>query len=246
VHTAASTKEHGYDRVPEPSAIHYSHAPRYVHFTSNNTIFGTQWREEPDTPEGAYLACDASSDIFSRPIDLDRYGVLYAGAQKNIGPSGTVLVIARKELVAEPVRDLPTMLRYSTYAESGSLYNTPSTFGIYLVGLMFEWILEQGGLRALGKQNEEKALVLYDAIDASGYYRGAAQRESRSLMNVTFATPSAEDDAAFVEAAEAEGLSGLKGHRSVGGMRASLYNASPRSSVDALVSFMREFERSRG
>jgi len=244
-HVAASTKAAGYDHIPDAAETNYSSDPAYVHFTSNNTIFGTQWKTEPEVPAGAFVACDASSDIFSRPVDVERYGILYAGAQKNIGPAGVVLALVREDLL-EPVRELPTMQRYATFAESDSLYNTPPTFGIYLMGRVFKWLLAEGGLAAVAKRNEDKAGLLYGAIDAGEFYRGAARADSRSLVNVTFTTPSPEIDARFLEEAAAQGLAGLKGHRSVGGMRASIYNAFPRAGCEALARFMTDFAAKHG
>ncbi|MCP5059407.1 MAG: 3-phosphoserine/phosphohydroxythreonine transaminase [bacterium] len=246
VHEAASTKDRDFNIIPRADEIQYSDAPTYVHFTSNNTIFGTQWQEEPAAPGEAWLACDASSDIFSRPVDITRYGVLYAGAQKNLGPSGVTLVIVRRDLLDTPVRDLPTMLRYATHAEQGSLYNTPPTFGIYVMGRVFRWIAEQGGLEGMAKRNREKGQILYDALEAQDFYSCTAGEGSRSLMNVTFRTPNPELDTAFVKQAEAAGLSGLKGHRSVGGMRASIYNAFPKEGCEVLASFLRDFAAKQG
>ncbi|GAB4156279.1 MAG: 3-phosphoserine/phosphohydroxythreonine transaminase [Planctomycetaceae bacterium] len=216
--------------------------PVYTHFTSNNTIVGTQFQKEPDTPNGGFLVCDASSDIFSRPIDVSKYGIIYAGAQKNLGPSGVTLVIIRKDLVEQGAKDLPTMLQYRTHAEKDSMFNTPPTFGIYIMGLVFRWILDQGGLSAVQSRNREKAARLYDYLDSSALFQPTAAPECRSQMNVTFVTGNADLDAQFIAAAEAVGFSGLKGHRSVGGMRASIYNAFPPEGVDALIQFMREFE----
>lgn len=244
-HVAASSADRNHAYIPGPGATRHSASPVYVHFTSNNTLFGTQWREEPTPPEGAWLACDASSDVFSRPLDVTRYGVLYAGAQKNIGTSGVTLVLIRRDLL-EPVRDLPTMLRYEVHAKDDSRHNTPSTFGIYLVGRVARWIARQGGLEALARRNAEKAALLYDVLDAGGFYRPHAERESRSLMNVTFRTPSPELDERFVKEATQAGLDGLKGHRSVGGMRASIYNAFPRAGCEALAQFMRDFAAQHG
>ena len=246
VHVASSSKDAGYGCIPEASQTRFSERPAYVHFTSNNTIFGTQFRREPEPPAGAWLACDASSDVFSRPLDVSRYGLLYAGAQKNLGPSGVTLVLVRAELLERTVRELPAMLRYQTHAEGASLYNTPPTFGIYVMGLVFKWILAQGGLARVGRRNEEKAELLYDVIDAGDFYRGTARPDSRSLMNVTFRTPSDDLDARFVAEAEAQGFSGLKGHRSVGGMRASIYNAFPLAGCEALVQFMKDFAAKHG
>jgi len=245
-HVAASTEEADFATIPRDDEIVYSEAPAYVHFTSNNTIFGTQWSREPAIPDGSWLACDASSDIFSRPIDVERYGVLYAGAQKNLGPSGVTLVVVRRDLLERSVRELPSMLRYATHAKERSLYNTPPTFGIYVMGCVFRWIQRQGGLAAMAKQNEEKASLVYDVLEGLDFYACTAGENSRSLMNVTFRTPTAELDAAFLKEAEAEGLSGLKGHRSVGGMRASIYNAFPREGCEVLASFLRNFAAKHG
>jgi len=251
VHVAASSAATGFDRIP--TAATWSPAPTYVHFTSNETIHGVQWREEPVPPSGVPLVCDASSDIFSRPIDVRRYGLIYAGAQKNLGPAGVTLVIAHKDLVAESVRDLPTMLRYTTHAKEGSLHNTPSTFAVYVVGEVLAWIRERGGLAGMAEHNRTKAKILYDYLDDSTLFSGHAERASRSQMNVTFRTrhrtQTAADaarpdlDAQFCAEAERRGLTGLTGHRSVGGMRASLYNAFPMDGVYALVAFMAEFEK---
>jgi phosphoserine aminotransferase len=246
VHVAASSEGESFARVPGAAEITWSEAPVYAHFTSNNTIFGTQWQREPEPPASAFLACDASSDAFSRPLEIDRYGVFYAGAQKNLGPSGTTLVVIRRDLLGKTVRDLPTMLRYETHAKNESRYNTPPTFGIYLMGRVFRWILASGGLAEIGRANQRKAAVLYDVIDAEAFYTGTADRQSRSTMNVTFRTPDEELDATFVAEATRAGFSGLKGHRSVGGMRASIYNAFPRAGCEALASFMKEFARTHG
>ncbi|MAE95280.1 MAG: 3-phosphoserine/phosphohydroxythreonine transaminase [Planctomycetota bacterium] len=246
VHEAATTRDQDFGVIPRQDQIHYSDAPTYVHLTSNNTIFGTQWVSEPEIPAEAWLACDASSDIFSRPIDLTRYGVLYAGAQKNLGPAGVTLVVVRRDLLDAPVRDLPTMLRYATHAEQGSLYNTPPSFGIYVMGRVLRWIQEQGGLAGMARANEEKAQVLYDALSELDFYACTAGEGSRSLMNITFRTPTPELDAAFVKEALAAQLSGLKGHRSVGGMRASIYNAFPKEGCEVLASFLRDFAARNG
>jgi phosphoserine aminotransferase len=232
--------------VPRGNEIRYSKSPVYAHFTSNNTIEGTQYPEAPPAPGGAWLACDASSDFFSRPIDVTRYGLIYAGAQKNLGPAGVTLVIVREDLLEQEVRDLPTMLRYRIHAEKDSRYNTPPVFGIYVMGRVFRWLLDRGGLKAMAAANEAKARIVYDAIDASGFFRGTARPDSRSLMNVTFRAPTPELEAAFVSEAAKRGLSGLKGHRSVGGMRASLYNALPLAACEALAQFMKDFESRQG
>ena len=242
VHVASSSEDENFNFVPGAEEIRYSEQPAYVHFTSNNTIFGTQYRSEPETPDDVWLACDASSDIFSRPLDVPRYGLLYAGAQKNLGPAGATLVIARADLVAEPVRDLPTMLRYDTHASNDSRYNTPPVFGVYVIGLVLRWLLRNGGLESVARRNEAKARLIYDAVDASDLFYGTAREDSRSHMNVTFRAHREELEPVFVAEAEKEGLSGLKGHRSVGGMRASIYNALPEAACEALVSFLRDFE----
>jgi phosphoserine aminotransferase len=242
---AATTKNENYTRIPEPSEIKLTPGAAYVHMTSNNTIEGTQWKTLPDTA-GAPLVSDASSDIFSRPIDVSRHGLIYAGAQKNLGPSGVTLVIIREDLLARSQDSLPTMLNYRVHAENNSLYNTPNTFGIYLLGLTMKWLKSIGGLAAIAKVNERKAAKLYAEIDRSGFYRGTAKKENRSLMNVTFRLATEELEKLFVKETTAAGLDGLKGHRDVGGMRASIYNAFPEEGVEALVDFMREFERKRG
>jgi phosphoserine aminotransferase len=242
VHIAATSETTNFDRIPKTSEIRYSPRPTYVHITTNNTIFGTQWPAEPPVPENVPLIADASSDIYSRPIDIRKYGLIYAGAQKNLGPSGVVLVIIRDDLVEAGATSLPTMLQYRTHVEEKSLYNTPPTFGIYVMGEVFKWIQSQGGLTAMAEHNRAKAQLLYDYLDDSDFFRGTAQADSRSLMNICFRGPSEELEAKFISEATKRGLDGLKGHRSVGGMRASIYNACPRKSVEALVDFMKEFE----
>jgi len=239
-HEACSSADRNFSYIPRE--VTYSPSPAYVHFTSNNTIYGTQFHTEPDCPDGSVLVCDASSDIFSGPIDVAKYGLIYAGAQKNLGPSGVTLVIIRDDLIETSNPDLPTMLRYQTHAEKQSMFNTPPTFGIYLMGEVFKWIQQQGGLSAMAEHNRAKADPLYQFLDESKLFNGAADSDSRSLMNVTFVTGDENLDAEFVKAASAAGMSGLKGHRSVGGMRASIYNAFPAKGVEALVALMKEFE----
>ena len=243
VHEAVSSADRNHSYIPAAGAIRYSASPAYVHFTSNNTIYGTQWRTEPAPPAGVPLIADTSSDMYSRPIDVTRYGLIYAGAQKNLGPSGVVLVIIRDDLVEGGAKDLPTMLQYRTHAKDRSLYNTPPTFGIYMMGLVFKWIRSEGGLAGMAERNAEKATVLYDYLDQSDFFRGSAEPESRSLMNVCFRGPTEELEAKFIAEASKRGFEGLKGHRSTGGMRASIYNAFPKAGCDALVQFMKEFER---
>jgi phosphoserine aminotransferase len=243
VHLAASSEGTNFDRIPKASEIKYSERPAYVHLTTNNTIYGTQWRSEPAVPAGVPLVADTSSDMYSRPIDVSRYGLIYAGAQKNLGPSGVVLVIVRDDLVEAGPKTLPTMLQYRTHAAEKSLYNTPPTFGIYVMGEVFKWIQSEGGLEGVAEHNESKARLLYDFIDQSDFFRGTAQPDSRSLMNICFRAPTEELENKFVAEATKRGLDGLKGHRSVGGMRASVYNACPRAAVEALLAFMKEFEQ---
>ena len=243
VHEAASSADQNFSYIPPSTAIRYSERPAYVHITTNNTIYGTQWPSEPGIPDGVPLIADTSSDMFSRPIDVSKYGLIYAGAQKNLGPSGVVLVIIRDDLVEAGPKDLPIMLQYRTHAAEKSMYNTPNTFGIYLMGQVFKWIRELGGLRAMAEINAEKARILYDYLDQTDFFRGAARPDSRSLMNVCFRGPTEDLESKFVSEAAKRGLDGLKGHRSAGGMRASIYNAFPRTGVQALVNFMKEFER---
>ena len=245
VNVAATTKSDNYSRIPEQAELKCTPGAAYVHMTSNNTIEGTQWKTLPDVGNTP-LVSDASSDIFSRPIDVSRHAVIYAGAQKNLGPSGVTLVVIREDMLACSQDTLPTMLNYRVHADNNSLYNTPNTFGVYLLGLTMKWLKSLGGLAAIAKLNERKAAKLYAEIDRSGFYRGTAQKNSRSLMNVTFRLPTEELEKLFVKETTAAGLDGLKGHRDVGGMRASIYNAFPEEGVDALVEFMREFERKRG
>jgi len=245
VNIAATTKGDKYARIPRQDELRLTRGAAYVHITTNNTIEGTEWQTLPDVGD-APLVADASSDIFSRSIDVGRCGLIYAGAQKNLGPSGVTVVIIREDLLARSTDALPIMLNYKVQAENNSLYNTPNTFGIYILGLTMKWLKSIGGLAAIARINQRKAAKLYAEIDRSGFYRGTAQKESRSLMNVTFRLASEELETLFVKESTAAGLDGLKGHRAVGGMRASIYNAFPEDGVDALVDFMREFERKRG
>lgn len=245
VNVTGSTKVERYSRIPEPRELSLTPGAAYVHITTNNTIEGTQWKALPEVGD-APLVADASSDIFSGPIDVRRFGLIYAGAQKNLGPSGLTVVIIREDLLERSQPSLPSMLNYRIHAEHNSLYNTPPTFAVYILGLTMKWLRSIGGLEAIGAINARKAARLYAEIDRTGFYRGTAQKESRSLMNVTFRLPSEELEKRFDREAAAAGLDGLKGHRSVGGLRASIYNAFPEEGVDALVQFMREFERKHG
>lgn len=246
VHIAASGRADHFRHIPTPGETQYSRSPAYVHFTSNNTIYGTQFAHEPEPPQGVPLVCDASSDLFSRPIDVRRYGLIYAGAQKNLGPAGATLVIVHQDLLERTARDLPSMLRYQVHAEKGSRYNTPPVFAIYVMHRVFAWLLEQGGLEAMAARNRAKAASIYDVIDETGFYEGTASPESRSLMNITFRLSSPELESRFIAEAAAEGMVGLKGHRAVGGVRASIYNAFPEKGCQALAEFMRDFEARYG
>jgi phosphoserine aminotransferase len=246
VQIAGSTESENFSRIPAASEIRIDPQSAYVHFTTNNTIFGTEWETEPSAG-GVPLVADASSDIFSRPIDVSKYALIYAGAQKNLAPAGVTLVIIRDDMLARSPKGLPTMLDYNTHAKEKSLYNTPPVFTIYVMRLVMKWLLAQGGLAAIGKRNAEKAGRLYAAIDGSGgFYRAHAVPGSRSNMNVAFRLPSEDLEKRFVAEASANKLDGLKGHRSVGGVRASIYNAFPPAGVDALVAFMKEFQRKNG
>ena len=245
VKIAASTASENFARVPKQSELTLDPAAAYVHYTTNNTIFGTEWHYVPDVGR-VPLVADTSSDMFSRPIDVGKFGLIYAGAQKNLGPSGLTLVIVRDDLVARTPASLATMLQYGVHVENKSMYNTPPVFGVYIMRLVLKWLLKEGGLPAIDARNTRKADKLYAEIDRTGYYRGHAHKDSRSRMNVTFRLPSEELEKKFAKEATAAGLDGLKGHRSIGGMRASIYNAFPETGVDALVAFMNEFERVNG
>jgi len=245
VKIAASTEGENFSRIPKQSELTLDPNAAYVHITTNNTIFGTEWHDIPDVGR-VPLVADTSSNMYSRPIDVSKYGLIYAGAQKNLGPSGLTVVIIRDDLVARTPASLPTTLQYSVQVENKSMYNTPPVFSVYIMGLVLKWLLAQGGLDAIEQQNIRKAEKLYAEIDRSGYYRGHAEKGSRSRMNVTFRLPSEELEKKFVKESTAAGLDGLKGHRSVGGLRASVYNAFPEAGVDALVSFMRDFEAKNG
>jgi phosphoserine aminotransferase len=245
VKIAATTEAENFTRVPKQGELNLDPGAAYVHYTTNNTIFGTEFHYVPDTGS-VPLVADASSDIFSRPIEVSKYGLIYAGAQKNLAPAGVTLVIIRDDLLARTPGSLPTMLQYGVHADNQSMYNTPPVFAIYVMRLVLAWLLKQGGLAEIGRRNVRKADKLYAAIDRTEFYRGHAAQDSRSRMNVTFRLPSEELEKKFAKEATAAGLDGLKGHRSVGGIRASIYNAFPAEGVDALVHFMAEFERRNG
>jgi phosphoserine aminotransferase len=242
---AATMADGGFTRVPSREEMSLSPHAAYVHMTSNETIEGVQWKREPNVGD-VPLVSDASSDILSRVIDVNKYAIIYAGAQKNMGPSGVTLVILRDDLLQRIPENLPTMLDYRIHVENKSLYNTPNTWGIYILSLVCKWLQEKGGLAGMERENEQKAQLIYDAIDATDFYRGHADVDCRSTMNVTFRLPAEELEKKFVAEATAQGLDGLKGHRSVGGIRASIYNAFPREGCEALVSFMKDFERRNG
>jgi phosphoserine aminotransferase len=242
---AASTETDGFKALPEKLDLDPKAA--YLHFTSNETIHGVELFTEPTPPDGVPLVNDSSSDFISHPIDVSKYGLIYAGAQKNAGPSGVVVVIAREDLLERTPANLPVMLDYKALAASGSLHNTPPSFSIYIVGLVFKWALKVGGLVSIEKNNRAKASLVYKAIDNSGgFYRGHAVPAARSVMNIPFRLPSEELEEAFAKESTKAGLIGLKGHRSVGGIRASIYNAMPLEGVQALVDFMAEFQRQNG
>ncbi len=242
---AASTEDGNFKRIPKQGELKLTPNAAYAHMTSNNTIHGTEWTGLPDVGH-VPLVSDASSDIFSRPIDVKAHGLIYAGAQKNLGPSGVTVVIIREDLLARSAETLPTMLSYKTQAENGSLYNTPPVFGIYILRLVMKWLVGIGGLAAIETVNRRKARILYDELDRSAFWTPHADKDSRSLMNITWKLATEDLDAKFAKEATAAGFDGLKGHRSVGGMRASIYNAFPEDGVKALVEFMKEFEKKNG
>ena len=245
VSVAATMADGGFTRVPGPEELNLNPKAAYVHFTTNETIEGVEWKREPEVGN-VPLVADASSDILSHAIPLEKYALIYAGAQKNMGPSGVTLVIIRDDLLKLIPDGLHTMLDYRTHVANKSLYNTPNTWGIYIISLVCKWLKDKGGLAAMEHENEEKAKLLYDAIDKSDFYRGHADADCRSIMNVTFRLPSEELEKKFAAEATAQGMDGLKGHRSVGGIRASIYNAFPREGVEVLVSFMKDFESKNG
>ena len=238
----ASSADETFSYIPDCSDLPISEDADYVYICENNTIYGTKFKELPNT-KGKTLVSDVSSCFLSEPVDVTKYGVIYGGVQKNIGPAGVVIVIIREDLITEDtLPGTPTMLKYKIHADNASLYNTPPAYGIYICGKVFKWLKKMGGLEAMKKHNEEKAKILYDFLDESKMFKGTVRKEDRSLMNVPFVTGDADLDAKFVKEAKAAGLENLKGHRSVGGMRASIYNAMPKEGVEALVAFMKKFE----
>lgn len=243
---AASAEADKFTKVPSLSDIHLPENAAYLHITSNETIGGVQFKEFPDTGSVPLIA-DMSSDIMSHPFDVSKFSLIYAGAQKNLGPSGVTIVIIKEDMLEETPKHLPTMLRYSTHADNNSLYNTPPSFSVYMVGLVMQWIRDKGGLEKMQALNKEKTDLIYDVIDQSGgFYRGVADPASRSVMNITWRMQSEELEKQFLQEAQQEGFVGLKGHRSVGGLRASTYNAVPLESLQALSAFMKEFARKHG
>lgn len=242
VNILASSADKTFSYIPDLKDIKISEDADYVYICHNNTIYGTKYNELPEVGD-KILVADMSSDILSEPVDVTKYGLIFAGAQKNIGPAGVVIVIIREDLITDEVLPgTPTMLKYKTHADNDSLYNTPPAYGIYICGKVFKWIKGKGGLEAMKKLNEEKAAILYDYLDSSSLFKGTVEKKDRSLMNVPFVTGSEELDAKFVKEAKAAGFENIKGHRSVGGMRASIYNAMPIEGVKALVEFMKKFE----
>ena len=238
----ASSEDKTFSYIPDCSDLPISENADYVYICENNTIYGTKYKELPNT-KGKILVSDVSSCFLSEPVDVTKYGVIYGGVQKNIGPAGVVIVIIREDLIRDDVMEgTPTMLKYKTHADANSLYNTPPAYGIYICGKVFKWLKKQGGLTVMKERNEKKAKILYDYLDSSKLFKGTVEKKDRSLMNVPFITGDEELDAKFVKESKAAGFENLKGHRTVGGMRASIYNAMPIEGVEALVAFMKKFE----
>lgn len=242
VRVAASSGAQNYMQMPAFSDWDCDESAAYIHYTSNETISGVEFRGEPDIAD-VPVVCDMSSNILSRPVDINKFGLIYAGAQKNIGPAGLTIAIIRDDLIGKAAQSVPSMMDYSVYAKHDSMFNTPPTYGWYLAGLVFEWLLEQGGLSVMEVRNQQKADKLYAYIDSSEYYRNVVNPESRSIMNVTFLLADESKESEFLSQAADNQLMNLKGHRDLGGMRASIYNAMPEAGVDALIEFMKEFER---
>ena len=242
----ASSADRNFCYIPDCSDLPISEDADYVYICENNTIYGTKFQQLPNT-KGKTLVSDVSSCFLSEPMDVNKYGFIYGGVQKNVGPAGVVVGIMREDLITDACYpSTPSMLRYKTYADNGSMYNTPPCYNIYICGKVFKWLLNQGGLEVMKQRNEEKAAILYNFLDGSQLFQGTVEKKDRSLMNVPFVTGSSEMDAKFVAEADAAGFKNLKGHRSVGGMRASIYNAMPKEGVEALVAFMAEFEKNNG
>ena len=242
VNIAADSGDRDHSYIPAQDQLKLDPEASYFYYCANNTIYGTEWQYVPETGK-VPLVCDMSSDILSRPVDLSKFGIVYAGAQKNMAPAGLTVVIIREDLLREDLPQfVPTYMSYKTHADNDSLYNTPNCWAIYCCGKVFKYLLANGGLEAMNKRNEEKAAVLYDFLDQSKFFTGAVRKEDRSLMNVPFVTPSKEQDADVVAASKAAGFDNLKGHKSVGGLRASIYNAMPKEGVEALVDFLKKYE----
>ncbi|GMQ56701.1 3-phosphoserine/phosphohydroxythreonine transaminase [Vallitalea sediminicola] len=241
VNVVASSEDKTYTYIPELNKESFTKDADYFHMTSNNTIYGTKFNELPDVGDVPIVA-DMSSNILSEEVDVSKYGVIYAGAQKNMGPAGVTVVIIREDLVGDPLDMTPTMLKYKIHSDKGSMFNTPPTYSIYVAGMVFEWIKELGGIGAIQKRNEEKAKMIYDYLDNSKLFKGTVDKKDRSLMNIPFVLPTDELNAKFIKEAASIGMVNLKGHRTVGGMRASIYNAMPLEGVKKLVGFMKEFE----
>jgi phosphoserine aminotransferase len=238
----ASSEDETFSYIPDCSDLPISEDADYVYICENNTIYGTKYKELPNT-KGKILVSDVSSCFLSEPVDVTKYGVIYGGVQKNIGPAGVVIVIIREDLITDDVMEgTPTMMKYKTHADANSLYNTPPAYGIYICGKVFKWLKKMGGLEVMKERNEKKAAILYDFLDESKLFKGTVVKKDRSLMNVPFVTGDKELDAKFIAEADAAGFKNLKGHRSVGGMRASIYNAMPIEGVEKLVEFMKKFE----
>ncbi len=243
VNVVASSKDKNFSYIPDCSDLAISEDADYVYICENNTIYGTEYKTLPNT-KGKDLVADVSSNFLSRPIDISKYAVLYGGVQKNVGPAGLVISVIREDLITDDVLEgTPTMLKWKTQADKDSLYNTPNCYAIYICGKVFKWLLKNGGLEAMAQRNEEKAAILYNFLDQSKLFKGTVEKESRSVMNVPFITGDADLDAEFVAEAKAAGMENLKGHRTVGGMRASIYNAMPKAGVEKLVDFMADFEK---
>ena len=241
VHIAYNGADDNFKHIPTQEELNLREDASYVHICANNTIFGTEWKYVPDT-KGVPIVADMSSNILSKPIHVEDYGMIYAGAQKNMGIAGCGVVIVREDLIADHKENIPVLMEYNTIADNDSMYNTPPTFSIYVLGLVLEWIDSMGGLEVMQKKNEEKAKLLYDYLDTSDFYKAHSDKDNRSLMNVTFTCPNKDLDAQFVKESIAAGMSNLKGHRSVGGIRASIYNAMPLEGVQTLLEFMKKFE----
>ncbi len=242
IHVAFSSKETNFDHVPSQEELDIRSDADYFYICANNTIYGTEFHYDPETPAGVPLVADMSSNILTKPVDVSKYGVIYAGAQKNMGPAGVTVVIVREDLLGSyPAEKYPAILDWKLMADKDSMYNTPPTYGIYVLGLVLQWVEEQGGLKAMQELAEKRSSMLYDYLDSQDFYKPVARKDSRSHMNVTFRTGNDELDAKFAKESIAAGMSNLKGHRSVGGMRASIYNAMPVEGVEKLIGFMKKF-----